>query len=169
MPSYNCWTKHGEKGVMMEDNEEEEDYDNYPMFPEYRDSATGETEAEEAPDEPTDDLGRAIADAKRECGTEKERLKFDQMLDDHKKLLYPSCEYGQKKLGTTLELLQWKAECGVTDKGFGKLLQIIRKMLPKVNELPGSTYEAKKVVCPLGLDVHKIHACPNDCILYRGE
>ena len=139
----------------MEDNEEEEDYDNYPMFPEYGDSATGETEAEEAPDEPTDDLGRAIADAKRECGTEKERLKFDQMLEDHKKLLYPSCEDGQKKLGTTLELLQWKAECGVTDKGFGKLLQIIRKMLPKVNELPGSTYEAKKVVCPLGLDVHK--------------
>ena len=57
----------------------------------------------------------------------------------------------------------------MTDKGFGKLLQIIRKMLPKVNELPDSTYEAKKVVCPLGLDVHKIHACPNDCILYRGE
>ena len=84
-------------------------------------------------------------------------------------MLYPSCEDGQKKLGTTLELLQWKAECGVTDKGFGKLLQIIRKMLPKVNELPDSTYEAKKVVCPLGLDVHKIHACPNDCILYRGE
>ena len=25
------------------------------------------------------------------------------------------------------------------------------------------------MVCPLGLDVQKIHACPNDCILYRGE
>ena len=32
MPSYNCWTKHGEEGVMMEDNEEDDD-DNYPMFP----------------------------------------------------------------------------------------------------------------------------------------
>ena len=30
-------------------------------------------------------------------------------------------------------------------------------------------YEARKVVCPLGLDAQKIHACPNDCILYRGE
>ena len=28
--------------------------------------------------------------------------------------------------------------------------------------------EAKKDVCPLGLEV-QIHACPNDCILYRGE
>ena len=25
MPSYYCWTKHGERGVMMEDNEEEEE------------------------------------------------------------------------------------------------------------------------------------------------
>ena len=25
MPHYNVWTKHGERGVMMEDNEEEED------------------------------------------------------------------------------------------------------------------------------------------------
>ena len=39
MPSYNCWTKHGERGVMMEDNEEEENDDNYPMFPEYGDTA----------------------------------------------------------------------------------------------------------------------------------
>ena len=33
MPHYNCWTKHGERGVMMEDNEEEEGDDNYPVFP----------------------------------------------------------------------------------------------------------------------------------------
>ena len=40
MPSYNCWTKHGERGVMMEDNEEEKDDENYPMFPEeYGDTA----------------------------------------------------------------------------------------------------------------------------------
>jgi hypothetical protein len=39
----------------------------------------------------------------------------------------------------------------------------------KDNELPASTYEAKKIVCPLGLEVQKIHACPNDCIFYRGE
>jgi hypothetical protein len=41
------------------------------------------------------------------------------MVEDHKKLLYPTAEEGQKKLGTTLELLQWKAKNGVSDKGFG--------------------------------------------------
>jgi hypothetical protein len=29
MAGYNCWTKHGERGVMMEDGEEEENDDNY--------------------------------------------------------------------------------------------------------------------------------------------
>ena len=55
------------------------------------------------------------------------------------------------------------------DKGFGELLKIQKKMLPKDNELPVTTYEAKQVVCPLGLEIQKIHACPNDCILYHGE
>ena len=68
------------------------------------------------------------------------------MLDDHNKLLYPNCEDGHKKLGSTLELLKWKAEVGVPDKGFEKLLKIMKKLLPKDNELPASTYEAKKVV-----------------------
>ena len=35
--------------------------------------------------------------------------------------------------------------------------------------MPDSTYEAKKVLCPLGLEVQKIHAYLNDCILYRDE
>ena len=45
----------------------------------------------------------------------------------------------------------------------------MKNKLPKDNELPDNTYEAKKVLCPLGLDVQKIHAWINDCILYRGE
>ena len=65
--------------------------------------------------------------------------------------------------------MQWKAKNGVSNKGFGELLKIQKKMLPKDNKLPATTYEAKLVVCPLGLEIQKIHACPNDCILYHGE
>ena len=155
MPHYTVWTKHGERGVMMEDNKEEEDDDNYhPMYPEHGDTAAGEAEDQEAPDDvPDDDLRRVIVDAQRECESEKEKLKFDRMLEDHKKRLYPNCEDGNTKLGTTLELLQWKAENGLSDKGFEKLLKIMKNKLRKDNELPHSTYEAKKVLCPLGLEV----------------
>jgi hypothetical protein len=33
-------------------------------------------------------------------------VKLQQMLADHRKLLYPGCTDGLKKLGITLELLQ---------------------------------------------------------------
>ena len=44
----------------------------------------------------------------------------------------------------------------------------MKKKFPKDNELSDSMYEAKKVMCPLGLKVQKIHACPNDCTHYHG-
>ena len=111
MPHYNVWTRHGEIGVMMEDGEEEEYDDNY-VPPEYGDAATGEAEdqeeaeyPEEPDDVPDDDLRRVIVDARRQWESEKEKLKFDCMVEDHKKGLYPKCEDGNKKLGTVLELL----------------------------------------------------------------
>jgi hypothetical protein len=39
MSGYNCWTKHGERGVMMKDNDEEENDDNYHEFAEITDTA----------------------------------------------------------------------------------------------------------------------------------
>jgi hypothetical protein len=42
---------------------------------------------------------------------------------------------------------------GSSDKEFENLLKIIKKMLSKDNTLPASTYEAKKIVCPQGLEV----------------
>jgi hypothetical protein len=45
----------------------------------------------------------------------------------------------------------------------------MKPKLPKDNKLPETTYKAKKTICPLGLDVDKIHACINDCILYHDE
>jgi hypothetical protein len=41
-------------------------------------------------------------------------------------------------------------------------------MLPQGNTVPETVYEAKQIICPLDLEVEKIHACKNDCILYCG-
>jgi hypothetical protein len=82
-----------------------------------------------AEEESADDLGQVIRDAQRDCACDKDKIKFERMLADHAKLLYPDCEEGLKKLGATLELLQWKAKNGITDKAFGQLLKLIKKML----------------------------------------
>ncbi|XP_015639131.2 uncharacterized protein [Oryza sativa Japonica Group] len=170
MPSYNCWTSHGEQGVEMEEDEVEDD--NIPDFAQYvgfEGNQTGEEKIAADGNDVADDLGQMLQDAREDCESEKEAHKLDKMLEDHRTSLYPGCEQGHKKLDTTLELLQWKAKNGVSDKAFGDLLKLIKNILPGGNKLPETTYEAKKIVCPLGLEVRKIHACPNDCILYRGE
>nr|ABF97873.1 transposon protein, putative, CACTA, En/Spm sub-class [Oryza sativa Japonica Group] len=170
MPSYNCWTSHGEHGVEMEEDEVEDD--NIPDFAQYggfEGNQTGEEERDADGNDVADDLGQLLQDAKEDCESEKGAHKLDKMLEDHRTSLYPGCEQGHKRLDTTLEFLQWKAKNGVSDKAFGDLLKLIKNILPEGNKLPETTYEAKKIVCPLGLEVQKIHACPNDCILYRGE
>jgi len=42
-------------------------------------------------------LSDAICDAQRDCECEKEKAKFERVLEDHKKLLYPTAKDGQKK------------------------------------------------------------------------
>ena len=42
-------------------------------------------------------------------------------------------------------------------------------LLPKPNKVPANTYRAKKLVSPFTMGVERIHACPNHCILYRGD
>jgi hypothetical protein len=69
---------------------------------------------------PADDLGQVIVDAQIDYESKKERKKLERMLDDHEKNLYPNCEDSQKKLGSTLELLQWKADTGLSNKRFEK-------------------------------------------------
>ncbi|WVZ83355.1 hypothetical protein U9M48_030513 [Paspalum notatum var. saurae] len=151
MPGYVCWTKHGELGVLQgEDDDEEEGNIDFTQFNSFADTLMGDADDEDT----TDALAQMLHDAKEEAGTI---------------LLYPDCKEGHKKLRSTLELLQWKASNGVFDKGFNELLVLIKKLLLEGNKLPASTYEAKEVICPLGLEVRKIHACPNDCILYRGD
>jgi hypothetical protein len=55
-----------------------------------------------------------------------------------------------------------------TDKGFRELLEVLEDMFAEGNPIPRTTYEAKKIVCPMGLKFKKIHACKNDCILFHG-
>ncbi|CAM8944407.1 unnamed protein product [Rhodiola kirilowii] len=80
--------------------------------------------------------------------------------------LYEGC-FRYTRLSATLKLFNLKAKNGWSDKSFTEVLTLVKDMLPEGNTLPNCTYEAKKVMCPMGIEYKKIHACPNDCILYR--
>jgi hypothetical protein len=49
------------------------------------------------------------------------------------------------------------------------LLQFLNDLLPKANVLPQNTYQSKKIVYSLGLEVEKFHACRNVYMLFHNE
>lgn len=82
------------------------------------------------------------------------------------KPLYPGCT-PFTKLGTLVSLFNIKGKFGWSDTSFTELLGLLAKLLPKSNEIPVSMYEAKKTMSAFGSEYVKIHAFPNDCILYK--
>ena len=88
---------------------------------------------------------------------------------DTKTPFYPSCKEKYTLLFTVLMLLQFKATHRWSDSSFKALLHLLKDMLPKGNKMPKTVYDAEKIVCPLELEVEKIHTCKADCILFRRE
>lgn len=91
-----------------------------------------------------------------------------EKLRDSELPLYTNCDK-YTKLSAVVKLYNLKGANGWSDKSFGDLLELLSDMLPEGNVLPNRTYEAKKMIKGLGMKYEKIHACPNDCILYRGD
>ncbi|XP_074336233.1 uncharacterized protein LOC141673387 [Apium graveolens] len=49
------------------------------------------------------------------------------------------------------------------------LVQLYNLKVKHGNNIPSSFNEAKKTLCALGMGYEKIHKCPNNCLLYRGN
>jgi hypothetical protein len=73
------------------------------------------------------------------------------------------------RLFAVVKLFQLKVSNRWSDGSFKDLLTLLKDMLPQGNSVLKTVYEAKQIICPLGLEVEKIHASKNGCILYRGE
>ena len=106
MDNYTLWTKHGEPGVPMEDNGEDNDDDNIPDWAhlyeadDFEDEPMHEAEEKAAEEQqPPDELGQVLVDAYRDTETLKESKKFEKMLENYRKMLYPDCKQGLKKIG----------------------------------------------------------------------
>jgi len=63
--------------------------------------------------------------------------------------------------------LDLRQKNGWSDKSFNDFLEILLEMLPKDNVLHKSLYEVKKLLKSFDMGYQKIHACVNDCCLFR--
>ncbi|XP_042974859.1 uncharacterized protein LOC122306494 [Carya illinoinensis] len=92
---------------------------------------------------------------------------FDQLLEDAQRPLFYGCTKFSK-LSFVVKLLHIKTLGGWSIKSFDMLLSLLRSAFPNA-ELPQSYEEARTLERGLGFTYHKIHACPNDCILFWKE
>ena len=76
---------------------------------------------------------------------------FDSLKDDSLTELYPGCS-SLSRLLIVLWLFNMKARNGWTDRSFTELLEFLHEILPQGNTLSTSHYEAKKILCPMGLE-----------------
>ncbi|CAL8136155.1 unnamed protein product [Prunus armeniaca] len=93
---------------------------------------------------------------------------FANVTGDGDQPLYPGCRKYTKLLAL-VKLYNLKAKHGMSNVCFTELLILQGDLLTEGNTILASMYEAKKTLCALGLSYEKMHACPNDCILYRKE
>lgn len=151
--SYKKWVWHGEDSSNEVSNDE-------------RNSETVEMDVNigmEQNVEVGDDIGIGESDDDEFSEDSNDFLRF---VEDGDKPLYPGCKRFTK-LNGLVKTYNLKTKHGLTDACYSDMLIMLGLLLPKGNEIPRSFYEAKKTFCALGIDYEKIHACPNDCILYR--
>ncbi|GJV17435.1 zinc finger, CCHC-type containing protein [Tanacetum coccineum] len=107
-----------------------------------------------------------MSDNVEDTTSDNDQENIQTLLEKSQKPLYAGC-IKFSVLSGVLRLFGVKAKHRWTDTSFTDLLEAVHEMLPDGNELPLSLYQAKKMMCPTELEVERILACPNDCILYR--
>jgi len=100
--------------------------------------------------------------------TDQKKLSSEKKLEDAETPLYSQCAK-YTKVAAIMGLYKIKVKSGMSESYFDQLLALIHDMLPKENVLPNSTDEVKKFLKQFGFGYDVIHACKNDCILYRKQ
>ncbi|XP_013607705.1 PREDICTED: uncharacterized protein LOC106314372 [Brassica oleracea var. oleracea] len=101
-------------------------------------------------------------------GEDKAEDEFLAKLADAETPLYPSCA-NHSKLSAIVSLFRIKTQSGWSDRSFDLLLETLPQMLPEDNVLHTSLYEVKRFLRSFDMGYETIHACVNDCCLFRKE
>ncbi|KAL4563368.1 hypothetical protein LXL04_027409 [Taraxacum kok-saghyz] len=161
VPNYTCWSRHGESLLdcstssnNLHSNENTFNNDSYLDDDDHHSN------------ECNDNFNEMFDDMETNMGAD-EQEKLHRLFDEAETPLYKGSRF--MKLDVVLKLLNLKLKHGWSDKSFTSLLELLHDLFPEDNGLPISTYQAKKLMCPMGLEVERIHACPNNCMLFRKE
>ncbi|RYQ79290.1 hypothetical protein Ahy_Scaffold6g108004 [Arachis hypogaea] len=92
---------------------------------------------------------------------------FYDLLEDGEQELYPGCSRFSK-LSLLVRLYYIKCMCGVSNKDFGLILELLGDAFEHAKILK-TLHDAKRIIRKLGIKYKKMDACPNDYMLYQGS
>ncbi|GLT30511.1 hypothetical protein SLA2020_053070 [Shorea laevis] len=165
--NYN-WTSHEKDSAVVNSSEnrnEEEIAFNHEMRGLLQDAFAGVNMEDSIPNEVVDSFNSEREGSNQEPSMSGNDMDgFFNLLKDAGQKLYPNCE--ESKLAAVVHLFHLKCLNGWSNKSFTQLLEYLSSLLPEGNVLPKSYSETKKIIRSLGLSYEKIHACPNDCMLF---
>ncbi|CAL9238613.1 unnamed protein product, partial [Arabidopsis halleri] len=151
-----CWSMHGERKSDISDSVPTSETEAYDLL------RTAYFTGEGSP-QPSNNIG-----GESEEGETTEDSEFRKKLRDAETPLYSTCS-NYTKVSAIMGLYRIKVKSGMSENYFDQLLTIVHDMLPKDNVLPKSTDAMKKFLKIFGFGYDVIHACKNDCILYRKQ
>ena len=99
-----------------------------------------------------DRLEDMICDLGQESFQQAHAPMYEGLQSDSKKPLYMGCKNSLTMLSAVLSLVSVKDRYGWSDKSFISLLQLVHDLLPEENTLPNSYYQAKKILCLMGME-----------------
>ncbi|OAO89364.1 hypothetical protein AXX17_ATUG01290 [Arabidopsis thaliana] len=149
-----CWSIHGEKRASTEDSGPQYETEAFDLFKTVFSMGEGE------PNQTNDDQGNDDEAV--------EETEFRQKLREAETPLYSDC-IKYTKVSAIMGLYRFKVKSGVSETYFDQLLDLIQDMLSKDNVLPKSLAAIKRFLKIFGFGYENIHACKNNCILYRKE
>ncbi|CAN1784573.1 hypothetical protein LINPERHAP1_LOCUS16616 [Linum perenne] len=161
---YKTWEKHGEvEGAMncMVEQDNDSDYMEDDMVRLVHEALGG-------PGIDAADHTNEENQSEPPLGPNESTKRFFKLLESANLPLYPGSKK-HTKLSFIVRLLQAKVLHGWSDNSLKTLLEILEEAMPEGTQLPKSYYEAHKIVEDLGFTYTTIDACPNSCMLFRGE
>ncbi|KAL5760152.1 hypothetical protein ACOSQ2_018990 [Xanthoceras sorbifolium] len=89
------------------------------------------------------------------------------LFSEARRNLFPGCKL--TSLNFVVKLMHLKVLNQWTNKSMDMILDLLKSTFPKGTNIPGLTYDAKKMLKDLGLGYEVIHACKYDCALFWKE
>jgi hypothetical protein len=93
---------------------------------------------------------------------------YTPLFCEARKPIYPGCNQ-MSVLTAVIQMMNMKSDGGLSVQNFNMWLKFIKTILPAGECLPESYYECRKMMRNLGMTVETIHACKNNCVLFRKE